>query len=32
MAQLKSMKYIDEKGNYVENEMEALIMDLDMLP
>lgn len=29
---VKSMKYIDEKGNYVENEMEALIMDLDMLP
>lgn len=29
---VKSIKYINEKGDYVENEMEALIMDLDMLP
>ena len=29
---IKSIKYIDEAGCYVENEMEDLIMELDKLP
>lgn len=29
---IKSIKYINEKGDFVENEMEGLVMELDTLP
>lgn len=32
LSKIKSIKYTNEKGDFVENEMEDLIMELDTLP